>query len=398
VHFIEDVRYALRQWRKSPTLIFTAVLTLALGIGVNTSIFTVFHQVLLRTMPVRKPGELVLLRAHSQFETGRLSVTGGDPEMYFAYPAYESLRDSHNVLEGLAVAAAASASIVSDNDADKVTMQLVSGNYFTLLGVQPELGRLLTPSDDLNHEGRAVAVLSDSYWHAHFAGDPSILNQQVQINGSVFTIVGVVRHSGLMDANPSAVFLPISMQQAVVPGKIDQLGDPLNRWLNLTRIRAAVGVGAAVVVLEPKGERTFPPQSDKPVMDQVGLTFGPELLLVRTGQPVEFRNNDDTLHNVNVKHEETREQAFNVAIPTGGAYEHTFPRDGFYRVGCDIHPAMAASIFSASTPYTAVAGSDGRFTFADVPAGAWTITVYTGGRRLQTELEVKGAVTEVTIE
>jgi plastocyanin len=156
--------------------------------------------------------------------------------------------------------------------------------------------------------------------------------------------------------------------------------------------------GTAVVVLEPKGERTFPPQSDKPVMDQVGLTFGPELLLVRTGQPVEFRNNDDTLHNVNVKHEETREQAFNVAIPTGGAYEHTFPRDGFYRVGCDIHPAMAASIFSASTPYTAVAGSDGRFTFADVPAGAWTITVYTGGRRLRTELEVKGAVTEVTIE
>jgi len=78
-----------------------------------------------------------------------------------------------------------------------------------------------------------LLVLSDSYWHAHFAGDPSILNQQVQINGSAFTIVGVVRHSGLMDANPSAVFLPISMQQAVVPGKIDQLGDPLNRWLNL---------------------------------------------------------------------------------------------------------------------------------------------------------------------
>jgi plastocyanin len=156
--------------------------------------------------------------------------------------------------------------------------------------------------------------------------------------------------------------------------------------------------GTAVVVLEPRTARTFSPQLEKPVMDQVGLTFGPELLLVRTGQPVEFRNNDDTLHNVNVKHEETREQAFNVAIPTGGAYEHTFPRDGFYRVGCDIHPAMAASIYAASTPYTAVAGSDGRFTFADVPAGAWRITVYTGGRRLQTDVEVKGAVTEVTVE
>jgi plastocyanin len=156
--------------------------------------------------------------------------------------------------------------------------------------------------------------------------------------------------------------------------------------------------GTAVVVLEAKRARTFPPQSDKPVMDQVGLTFGPELLLVRTGQPVEFRNNDDTLHNVNVKHEETREQAFNVAIPTGGTYDYTFTRDGFYRVGCDIHPAMTASIYAAATPFTAVAESDGRFTFSDVPSGAWTVTVYTGGRRLQKQVEVKGGVTEVTVE
>ena len=119
--------------------------------------------------------------------------------------------------------------------------------------------------------------------------------------------------------------------------------------------------GVAVVVLEPETARTFPAQTENPVMDQVGLTFGPELLIVRTGEPVEFRNNDDTLHNVNVKHEETREQAFNVAIPTGGTYEHTFTRDGFYRVGCDIHPSMAASIFSAATPFAAVADTGGTF-------------------------------------
>lgn len=154
----------------------------------------------------------------------------------------------------------------------------------------------------------------------------------------------------------------------------------------------------AVVALEPKTTRAFPPQAGKPVMDQVGLTFGPELLLVRTGEPVEFRNNDDTLHNVNVKDEQTREQAFNVAIPTGGVYEHTFKKDGFYRVGCDIHPAMAASIFSATTPYTAIAESDGRFEFAEVPPGLWIVTVYTGGRRLQKELDVKGGITEVTVE
>jgi plastocyanin len=156
--------------------------------------------------------------------------------------------------------------------------------------------------------------------------------------------------------------------------------------------------GAVVVVLEPRSPRTFPPQDEKPVMDQVGLTFTPELLFVRTGQPVEFRNNDDTLHNVNVKHEETREQAFNVAIPTGGSYEHTFLRDGFYRVGCDIHPAMAASIFSAATPFATLAEADGRFTFSDVPSGPWAVTVYAGGRRLQHDVEVHAGVTEVSIE
>jgi len=158
------------------------------------------------------------------------------------------------------------------------------------------------------------------------------------------------------------------------------------------------GGATAVVALVPKSGRTFPPQDEKPVMDQVGLTFGPELLLVRTNQPVEFRNNDDTLHNVHVTHEETREAAFNVAIPTGGSYNHTFERDGFYRVGCDIHPAMAASIFSASTPFTALAETDGTFMFTGVPPGAWTVTVYTGGRRLQKDVDVKGGSTEVTVE
>jgi plastocyanin len=164
------------------------------------------------------------------------------------------------------------------------------------------------------------------------------------------------------------------------------------------RAPAPSASGAVVVVLEPRGAREFPAQSEKPVMDQVGLTFGPELLVVRTGQPVEFRNSDDTLHNVNVKHEETRAQAFNVAIPTGGAYEHTFPRDGFYRVGCDIHPAMAASIFAASTPFAALAESDGSFRFADVPPGPWKVVVYGGGRRLERDVDVKGGVTEVSVE
>jgi plastocyanin len=157
--------------------------------------------------------------------------------------------------------------------------------------------------------------------------------------------------------------------------------------------------GASVVVmLEPKTPRMFAAQDEAPVMDQVGQTFSPALLIVRTGQPVKFRNSDDTLHNVNVKEEGTRVQSFNVAIPTDGVYEFTFPHDGFYRVGCDIHPAMAASLFAASTPYVTLAGDDGRFSFSDVPPGAWTITIYSAGRKLERDVDVASGTTSVTIE
>jgi len=156
--------------------------------------------------------------------------------------------------------------------------------------------------------------------------------------------------------------------------------------------------GAVVVVLEPTTERTFAPQTEKPVMDQVGQTFGPEVLIVRTGQPVEFRNSDDTLHNVHVSHDETREPAFNVAIPTGESYSYTFRRDGFYRVGCDIHPSMAATIYSTASPFATLAAADGRFAFADVPQGTWKLSVFAAGRRLEREVDVRGGVTDATVQ
>ena len=162
--------------------------------------------------------------------------------------------------------------------------------------------------------------------------------------------------------------------------------------------RVAAAAGTIVVVLEPRTEREFAPQDEKPVMDQVGQSFGPDLLIVRTGQPVEFHNNDDTLHNVHVDHDETREPAFNVAIPTGGAYTYAFKRDGFYRVGCDIHPAMAATIFSAATPFATLADPGGRFAFDGVPPGAWTVTAFAGGKLLHLDLEVRGGVATVTVE
>ena len=154
-----------------------------------------------------------------------------------------------------------------------------------------------------------------------------------------------------------------------------------------------------VIVLEPKDNAREPaPQVDRPVMDQVGATFGPAMLFVRSGQPTEFRNSDDTLHNVHVTHELTREPQFNVAIPTGESYVHTFKRDGFYHVGCDIHPAMSAEIFASTSPYVAVAQRDGSFSFDDVPPGAYVAMVYAGEKRTQKDVEVKSGVTQVDID
>jgi plastocyanin len=152
----------------------------------------------------------------------------------------------------------------------------------------------------------------------------------------------------------------------------------------------------AIVVLEPKPLRELP-TSDTPVMDQVSLTFTPPMMFVRTGQPVEFRNSDDTLHNVHVGNADTREPSFNVAIPTGQKYTYTFTKDGFYHVGCDIHPAMAADIFSASTPFVTTAGEDGGFSFAEVPTGSYVVRMYGGGAKAERDVEIKNGKNTVAI-
>ncbi|HYK35119.1 ABC transporter permease [Alloacidobacterium sp.] len=228
-----DLRYALRQLRKSPGFALTAVLTLALGIGMNSAVFTVFNQVLLRNLPVQKPSELVMLQEHSIYETGGLNSYGGDNTLYFAYPAYQTLRDGDHLLQGLAAAAVQPASIVTAKDADQNMMQLVSGNYFAVMGLKPVMGRLLTPADDVYHAPNPVAVLSADYWRSRFGSDPSILNQVIQVNGEPVTVVGVVQHTGLMDDNHAAIFLPITMQAQLDIGHGDQLGNPLDRWLNI---------------------------------------------------------------------------------------------------------------------------------------------------------------------
>ncbi len=157
------------------------------------------------------------------------------------------------------------------------------------------------------------------------------------------------------------------------------------------------GTTSAFVVLTPDGGQEVPPPDAEPVMDQVQLTFIPAMLIVRAGYPVQFHSSDEELHNLNVKNADTREQEFNVAIPPGQIFEHTFKNPGFYDVNCDIHPAMSAQIFVATSPYVVAADRDGIFALQDVVPGAYTLSVYAGTQRFDQRLRVAPGRNDVQI-
>lgn len=162
--------------------------------------------------------------------------------------------------------------------------------------------------------------------------------------------------------------------------------------------KAPTAIGLrSIVVLEPQVPQEGLPATEQLVMDQVQLSFVPNRLIVRTGEPVRFLNSDEELHNINVNASRSREQAFNVAIPTDGSYTHTFKADGFYEVNCDIHPAMTAQIFATSSPYATEADSEGNFAFYDVTPGDYQVMVRAGAGQFEELVQVKPGRTEVQI-
>ena len=146
-------------------------------------------------------------------------------------------------------------------------------------------------------------------------------------------------------------------------------------------VPTALDGSLTVVVLEPQaGESVEPPET--PVqMDQLGMEFLPPVLLAIVGQPVNFTNSEDVLHNVRVYDIDTKETAFNISTPVGGTYVHRFETAGTYRVACDIHPAMGASVVVTRSPYSTVAGRDGSFAIDDVAPGAYMAFVQAGAER-----------------
>src|ERR1700738_3654280 len=173
----QDVRFGARGLAKHPGFTAIAVLTLALGIGANTAIFSLVSQVLLRRLPVQNPNELVILRSPGPMRGHVWS--DGDEAQSFSYPMYKGLRETNSVFSGILARFAIPASIASHGQTERGGGELVSGNYFDVLGVRPALGRVLTLDDDKVPGAQPVVVLSHAYWTHRFGGDPSVLNQSL---------------------------------------------------------------------------------------------------------------------------------------------------------------------------------------------------------------------------
>jgi putative ABC transport system permease protein len=229
---IEDVRYGLRLLRKSPAFTTVAVLTVALCVGANTAIYTLLDQALLRRLPVREPNKLVLLRL-SGSDTGSTHARS-EPNLVFSYPIYRDLRDRNSVFSGVIATSWAQVGVQWQNQPELADAELVSGNYFDVLGLRPALGRLLVASDDLVEDGNPVVVLSFNYWQHRFGSDPKIVNQSISINGHPFSVIGIAPpsfHSVVRGDNP-AVFVPMTMKSEITP-EWNDLEERRSRWLNI---------------------------------------------------------------------------------------------------------------------------------------------------------------------
>lgn len=218
----QDLRYAGRQLRNSPGFTVIAVLTLALGIGANTAIFTVVNALLLKMLPVSRPDQLVAVSDPANPN----SRSNGTPRTdIFSYPLYQELRDHNSVFSGLS-AAATDHNIDLDSGqgetlAEKVSGRMVSGNYFSVFGLKAAAGRLLSSSDDTEENANPVAVLSYGFWQRKFALSPSVIGRNIRLNGFPFTIVGVASENfdGDVVGEQMALFVPLSMQPEIVRGR-----------------------------------------------------------------------------------------------------------------------------------------------------------------------------------
>jgi putative ABC transport system permease protein len=222
--FGQDVKYGLRMLRKSPGFTLVAVLTLALGIGATTAIFSVIDAVLLHPIEVKNIDRLVVINTVD----AKTYMGPGSPKNPISYPNFKDLRRTNHVFSGMSTYVPYGVTLTGRGTPERITAMLVSANYFDVLGVKSALGRTFLSGEDQKPGGNTVAVLSYSLWQRRFGGDPQIVGQPITLNGTTFTVVGVSQkgfNSTFAFAPANIVFVPVSMYGQMLSG-------PGLQWFN----------------------------------------------------------------------------------------------------------------------------------------------------------------------
>jgi predicted permease len=266
---LDELRYALRNLRRTPVFTIVAVGSLALGIGANTAIFSLLDQVLLRMLPVKNPQELVRL----YFGSGPFRGSQRCNSDCVSYPTYRDIRDRNQVFNGVIARWPLAMSFSEGDRTERVRGELASGNYFDVLGVQPAIGRMFTQNDDVHVNGHPLAILSYGFWQSRFGGDPTVLNRSVHVNGQPMTIVGVAARGfqGVEVGRPVEVFVPMAMKPVMTPTWND-LESRTSLWTyTLARLKPGVSMESARASMQVLGGQIL--QSEVGVFQGVDDSF-----------------------------------------------------------------------------------------------------------------------------
>ena len=248
---MRSLRLAFRTLFRTPFVTTIAVLSLALGIGANAAIFSLFDQILLRPLPVREPNRLVNLSAPGPKPGSQSCGQAGDCDAVFSYRMFRDLEQRQTVFSGVAAHDRFGVSVVYKDQPLTGDGMYVSGSYFPTLGVRPALGRLLTESDDQSIGTNFVAVLSNAYWQSRLGGDRDVLGKTIVVNGQALTIVGVAApgFEGTTMGTKPLVYVPISMRGLLTVG-FRGFENRQTYWIYLfARLKPGVTVQQATVGL-----------------------------------------------------------------------------------------------------------------------------------------------------
>jgi len=286
-NLVADLRFALRTFRKSPIFVLVALLSLSLGVGANTAIFTLVDQLMLRSLPVKHPEQLVTL-------WGRGEHYGGNNGPFkLSYPMYLDFRDKNQVFGGMFGSWDTAINLSFDGRTERIAGQLVTGTYFPVLGVGAALGRVFTPDDDKTKGGHPLVVLSHRYWITRFAGDPGVIGRKLSVNGYPMTVVGVSQagFDGTDPASSPQIRIPILMLEQIQPGD-DGLVNRRFRWVNVFgRLKPSMSLDQARAGLQPLFHQTIDWEAQQkefahaaPIVKERFLRMWVDLLPASTGR------------------------------------------------------------------------------------------------------------------